>query len=115
MASLSACGDDDENLSPFCEDVRAADESFAEADDVAGLGEALRDMDAEPPEEIAEPWELVLENWDELAAEGDDVDLDNEDVDVDEVEALAERRQELGTAWRAVSSYLRDVCAMDLS
>lgn len=113
LGSLVACGDDEEGLSPFCDEVRATDEEFAEAGDVAGFGAALGDLDSEPPEEIAEDWTLVLDNWDELTEEDGAGDVDGENLE--EVEAMADRRQELETAWRAVSSYLSDVCAMDLA
>lgn len=142
LGLLAACGedDDDEALSPFCQEVDDINEAFESSDDLAGFGEALEDMEVAPPEEIEEYWELVLDNWDELvrveagedddAADGEEVEDEagedeaaddagedqagDEPAAEDDVATDVSLDPEFDVAARVVTSYLRDVCTLPI-
>lgn len=111
---VTACGDDggEEEASPFCTEAQVAVADLGDQPELDELGEAWDAVEAEVPESVRDDWDLVLERWDELvdppqpAAEGE--------LDLEEAEAQADRAQELDLAWRSVSSYLRDICEMQL-
>jgi hypothetical protein len=111
---VAACGDDgdEEGISPFCAESQAAVAELDEQPSLDELGEAWRQVEEPAPESISDDWDLVLERWDELA-NPPQPDTEGE-LDLEEAEARAERGRELDLAWRSVSTYLRDVCEMQL-
>lgn len=116
VGALAACGDgnedESEDLSPFCQEVREIGEEYASDD--AAAGEALENLEASVPEEIAEHWEVIVEHWDELinGVEADDAPADDETEPDDETET--DPLEELNLSWRIVRSYLEDVCSIEM-